>query len=122
MHPRLALLALVIGVAPGQFLALTLCSRLLQSLQHANLRWRFGVIGERLLVSPSFHRLHHAIGYGHEGRARGYSHVRLDVVDTNWRARVLYERLGFAIEKTDDIGLLRFAFGFRRSHTMTKRL
>lgn len=67
----LALLALLIGVPPGQFLALTLCSRLLQSLQHANLRWRFGAIGERLLVSPSFHRLHHAIGYGHEGRARG---------------------------------------------------
>ena len=53
-----------------------------------------------------------------EGRARGYSHIRLDVIDTNWRARALYERLGFAIEKTDDIGLLRFAFGFRRSHTM----
>lgn len=57
-----------------------------------------------------------------EGRMRGYAHVRLDVIDTNWRARALYERLGFAIEKTDDIGLLRFAFGFRRSHTMVKAL
>jgi sterol desaturase/sphingolipid hydroxylase (fatty acid hydroxylase superfamily) len=27
---------------------------------------RFGWLGERLLVSPRFHRLHHAVGYGHE--------------------------------------------------------
>ncbi len=67
----LALLALMIGIAPGQFVLLTVVSRSVQSLQHANLRWRFGAIGERLLVSPSFHRLHHAIGYGHEGPARG---------------------------------------------------
>lgn len=57
-----------------------------------------------------------------QARARGYSHLRLDVIDANWRARALYERLGFAIEKTDDIGLLRFAFGFRHSHTMIKAL
>jgi len=63
--------ALLIGVAPEQFLLLTVASRVLQSVQHANLRWRWGGIGERLLVSPSYHRLHHAIGYGHEGAARG---------------------------------------------------
>ena len=57
-----------------------------------------------------------------EGRARGYAQIRLDVIDTNWRARALYERLGFAVEKTSDIGLLRLAFGFRRSHTMVKSL
>ena len=67
----LAAVALLIGVAPGQFIAIVLLSRLLQSLQHANLRWRFGALGERLLVSPSFHRLHHAVDYGHEGPARG---------------------------------------------------
>ena len=57
-----------------------------------------------------------------QGVVRGYSHIRLDVIDANWRARALYERLGFAVEKTDDIGLLRLAFGFRRSHTMVKAL
>lgn len=57
-----------------------------------------------------------------EGRERGYSHIRLDVVDSNFRAKALYERLGFAVEKTDNIGLLRFAFGFRCSHTMIKTL
>jgi sterol desaturase/sphingolipid hydroxylase (fatty acid hydroxylase superfamily) len=46
-------------------------SRLLQSIQHANLRLPFGPILERLLVSPSFHRRHHAIGFGHEGQYRG---------------------------------------------------
>jgi len=30
------------------------------------LRVGFGKIGERLWVSPRFHRLHHAIGLGHE--------------------------------------------------------
>jgi len=63
--------AILIGVAPEQFLLITVASRVLQSIQHANLRWRWGGIAERLVVSPSFHRLHHAIGYGHEGAARG---------------------------------------------------
>lgn len=67
----LALLAIAIGVAPAQFVALIVVSRALQSLHHANLRWRFGAVGERLLVSPSFHRRHHAIGVGHEGRRHG---------------------------------------------------
>jgi sterol desaturase/sphingolipid hydroxylase (fatty acid hydroxylase superfamily) len=29
------------------------------TLQHANLRWTFGPVG-RVLVSPAYHRLHHA--------------------------------------------------------------
>ena len=63
--------ALLIGVAPEQFMLLTVASRAVQSVQHANLRWRWGRAAERLLVSPSFHRLHHAIGFGHDGPARG---------------------------------------------------
>lgn len=66
-----AAVAILIGVAPAQFLLLTVASRVLQSVQHANLRWRWGGVAERLLVSPSFHRRHHAIGFGHEGPARG---------------------------------------------------
>jgi sterol desaturase/sphingolipid hydroxylase (fatty acid hydroxylase superfamily) len=67
----LALVAIAIGVAPEQFVLLVIAARVAESVQHANLRWRFGRIGERLLVSPSFHRLHHAIGHGHEGPAHG---------------------------------------------------
>jgi sterol desaturase/sphingolipid hydroxylase (fatty acid hydroxylase superfamily) len=43
-------------------------SRILQSLQHANVRIHFGWLGERLLVSPRYHRMHHAIGVGHESK------------------------------------------------------
>jgi sterol desaturase/sphingolipid hydroxylase (fatty acid hydroxylase superfamily) len=70
-HGIFALVALLIGVPPAHFLGLVVLSRVLQSLQHANLRWHFGAIGERLLVSPSFHRLHHAVDHGHDGPARG---------------------------------------------------
>ena len=58
--------AILIGVAPAQFVALVAVSQLLESLQHANLRWHWGRVGERLLISPSFHRRHHAITLGHE--------------------------------------------------------
>jgi sterol desaturase/sphingolipid hydroxylase (fatty acid hydroxylase superfamily) len=44
---------------------------MLQSLQHANVRIHFGAFGERLLVSPRYHRLHHAIGAGHESHGAG---------------------------------------------------
>lgn len=61
-----ATVALVIGVEPSQFIWLVAISQWLQSLQHANVRLHFGALGERLVVSPRFHRLHHAIGIGHE--------------------------------------------------------
>jgi len=66
-----ALLAVLIGVQPGQFVLLLLATRSLETLQHANLKLSFGRVGERLLVSPRFHRRHHAIGDGHEGPHRG---------------------------------------------------
>ena len=66
-----ALIAVVIGVQPGQFVLLLIAARSLETLQHANLKLSFGRWGERLLVSPRFHRRHHAIGDGHEGAYRG---------------------------------------------------
>jgi sterol desaturase/sphingolipid hydroxylase (fatty acid hydroxylase superfamily) len=65
-----AAVALAIGVEPAQFVGLIIATRVLESLQHANLRWSLGWLG-RLIVSPIFHRRHHAIGFGHEGRTRG---------------------------------------------------
>lgn len=64
-------IAILIGVAPGQFVALVALSQLSESFQHANLRLWFGPIGERLWVSPRFHRLHHSIGIGHESHGSG---------------------------------------------------
>ncbi len=66
-----ALVALVIGVAPGQFVTWIVLSRSLESFQHANIKVQFPGFIERLLVSPSFHRFHHAIGFGHEGKTFG---------------------------------------------------
>ena len=58
--------AQVIGVGPGQFVALIAFTQLSESFQHANLRCSFGRWGDRLWISPRFHRLHHAMGLGHE--------------------------------------------------------
>jgi sterol desaturase/sphingolipid hydroxylase (fatty acid hydroxylase superfamily) len=44
-------------------------SQLIQSWQHANIKVDLG-IGKYFLVSPMFHRLHHAVGYGHEAQGK----------------------------------------------------
>lgn len=62
----LVTLAQLIGVAPGQFVAIVAITQLSESFQHANLRLWFGPWGERLWISPRFHRRHHSIGIGHE--------------------------------------------------------
>jgi sterol desaturase/sphingolipid hydroxylase (fatty acid hydroxylase superfamily) len=53
--------ALLIGIPPMQFPLLILLLRLLESLSHANARLSFGWLGERLLISPRFHRAHHGV-------------------------------------------------------------
>ncbi len=64
-----ALLSQLLGVPPGQFVLLVAVSQLAESLQHANLRARLGWL-RFVIVSPQFHRYHHAIGVGHEGPHR----------------------------------------------------
>ena len=54
-------IALAIGIPPMQFPLLVLLLRLLESFSHANTRVRFGWLGERLLISPRFHRAHHGV-------------------------------------------------------------
>jgi sterol desaturase/sphingolipid hydroxylase (fatty acid hydroxylase superfamily) len=66
----IVIVAQLIGVAPGQFIAFVAFTQLSESLQHANLKVSFGAIGERLWISPRFHRLHHSIGLGHESHGR----------------------------------------------------
>jgi sterol desaturase/sphingolipid hydroxylase (fatty acid hydroxylase superfamily) len=60
-----ALISQLVGVQPGQFVALLAVSQWVESLQHANLRARFGWL-RFVIVSPQFHRYHHAIGVGHQ--------------------------------------------------------
>ncbi|MFC7611825.1 sterol desaturase family protein [Teichococcus aestuarii] len=65
-------IALLIGVPPGHFPIVVLVLRLAEALSHANVRLSFGRVGERLLVSPRFHRLHHSeLAPGEEGRNYG---------------------------------------------------
>lgn len=65
----IVVVAQLIGVQPAQFVLLVALTQLSESFQHANLRVWFGTVGERLWVSPRFHRRHHTIGIGHEMRA-----------------------------------------------------
>ncbi|HEY4804456.1 MAG TPA: sterol desaturase family protein, partial [Paraburkholderia sp.] len=64
-------ISLFIGVPPSQFVVLVAVSNFMQSVQHVNARLDFGWLLERIVVSPAFHRRHHAIGYGHEGTRYG---------------------------------------------------
>lgn len=57
-----------------------------------------------------------------EARARQYSAVRLDVIDTNLRARALYERRGFVAIRSVPMGPLSHVFGFRAATTMVRPL
>jgi sterol desaturase/sphingolipid hydroxylase (fatty acid hydroxylase superfamily) len=60
----------IIGIEPGQFIAVVALTQLSENLQHANVRLSFGTWGERLWVSPRFHRVHHGAGIGHESESR----------------------------------------------------
>ncbi|HKQ31490.1 MAG TPA: sterol desaturase family protein [Burkholderiales bacterium] len=73
----LALVAQLVGVSGAQFVGIVFVFTLVESLSHANLRFNFGVVGERTVVSPLFHRVHHGIGVGHEGDARGCNFATL---------------------------------------------
>ena len=61
----MAFFALLFGASPGQFIMLIALSQFIQSWQHANIKVHLGP-AKYLLVSPIFHRMHHAVGYGHE--------------------------------------------------------
>jgi sterol desaturase/sphingolipid hydroxylase (fatty acid hydroxylase superfamily) len=55
--------ATLIGVPPGQFPLLVLIMRVAESLSHANVRLDFGRYGRFVVVSPHFHRVHHALDH-----------------------------------------------------------
>lgn len=57
-----------------------------------------------------------------EAAERGYRAIRLDVIEDNFRARALYERQGFRVERTDRLGPLRYVFGFAASTVMVRRV
>lgn len=56
-----AVLALLIGVPPMHFVELTVLISTVENLSHINAKISFGTWGERLIVSPRYHRWHHAL-------------------------------------------------------------
>lgn len=99
-----ALAALIIGVPSGQFFLILIAGRMIESLSHANARVSFGWLGERLLVSPKFHRAHHAIGVGHEGKYQGCNFAVLfplwDIVFRSANFQSAYEPTGIRDQLT----------------------
>jgi len=78
------------SVAPA-LITLYVC---LGTLPHANVRWSFGPVG-RVVVSPAYHRIHHAIG-GPDG-------ANLGIVLTIWDVlakRAVFPTLGGPISAT----------------------
>ena len=61
MTLALAVFAQFIGVQPDDYILILMIGRLVESWSHANVDVSFGKVGERLLVGPRFHRLHHAL-------------------------------------------------------------
>jgi ribosomal protein S18 acetylase RimI-like enzyme len=79
-----------------------------------------------IAVSPQVRG--HGIGTGlleavcQEARSLGLEAVRLDVVDTNPRARNLYLRTGFVVVRSRRFGCLRWLLGFGPADTMVRQL
>lgn len=57
-----------------------------------------------------------------EAGAHGCTQVQLDVIDTNPRARALYERVGFQALGTETTGPLKMIFGFSSATKMAMDL
>ena len=57
--------ALIIGIEPSQFVLLIALSHLIQSWQHGYFLNQFNAL-KYLIVTPSFHRYHHALRLGYE--------------------------------------------------------
>lgn len=57
-----------------------------------------------------------------EAKTRGYHSLRLDVINTNPRARALYERHDFTALRTKTMGPLKHIFKFDSATTMVRYL
>jgi sterol desaturase/sphingolipid hydroxylase (fatty acid hydroxylase superfamily) len=93
--------AVVIGVPPGQFPLLLLVMRVMESLSHANVRLDFGRLGGRLVVSPHFHRVHHALDHDAGPGARAHG-VNFGVLLPVWDMLFGTARFGGAYPPTGD--------------------
>jgi len=61
MTLALVIFAQFVGVQPDDYILILMIGRLIESWSHANVDMSYGRVGERLIVGPRFHRLHHAL-------------------------------------------------------------
>lgn len=102
--------AVLIGVPPGQFPLLLLVMRVMESLSHANVRLDFGRLG-RVVVSPHFHRVHHALDHAEGVGARAHG-VNFAVLLPIWDVIFGTARFGGPYPPTgDSSGSERLATG-----------
>jgi sterol desaturase/sphingolipid hydroxylase (fatty acid hydroxylase superfamily) len=95
----LACVGLLIGAGrESAFILAGFAVRAVQALSHANVKFSFGATGNRIIVSPQFHRVHHAIGIGHEGKHHGCNFASVfafwDVLFGTANLRNIYPRTG----------------------------
>ena len=57
-----------------------------------------------------------------EAANRGFAEVRLDVINTNPRARALYERRGFVAGEVQQLGPLKHIFNFESATMMIRQV
>ncbi len=113
----IVLVSQLVGVPPAQFVAIVAITQLAQSFSHANVRMHFGAWGERLLVSPRFHRHHHSIAYDAStpGPVGGYNFAALfplwDVLFRTARFGVGYGPTGIH-DQTPEEGSRDYGQGF----------
>lgn len=69
----LVLFSQIVGVQPGEYVLILMIGRLVESWSHANVDMGFGWLGDRLLVGPRFHRLHHALATSEEARIHDHN-------------------------------------------------
>lgn len=118
-------IGLAIGVPAMQFPFLILCFRLLGSVAHANTRIGYGWLGSHILISPQFHRTHHAL------RAAGRRSSNFGTALSVWDILFGTARFGDNTVETGDAGAepalasgswgAQQAAGFRRMVRLARR-
>ncbi|SJZ69908.1 Sterol desaturase/sphingolipid hydroxylase, fatty acid hydroxylase superfamily [Enhydrobacter aerosaccus] len=111
-----------VGVQPGDYVSILMVGRLIESWSHANVDLGFGRIGDRLLVGPRFHRLHHALGTPAEPRIYDHNYALVFPLWDMLFGTARYDRkarpMGVedpAIDADNDLGWLgQQVAGFRR--------
>jgi sterol desaturase/sphingolipid hydroxylase (fatty acid hydroxylase superfamily) len=57
----ISVVSILIGASPTEYAVLVLIGQLIENFSHANVRFGFGKVLDKILVDPRFHRLHHRL-------------------------------------------------------------